>query len=268
MNKNLDLEIENLFWKDKEISEFLPRNVFDWAKSIMLENCKKTENKLAIKRLLDKITHTKKVVEAGLEIVEKTKNKKWNKTQALIICFLHDIGRFRQLSLYNTFKDFLSVDHANLGFSVFLEKGFRIDKKYKCNEKEIAEAIEWHNKKEYKGKNIYVKLIRDADKIGLFKEMNYLFAKENVKKEGYVGKNLSKEVFSAFIKNQNIEGKIVKTEADYILHKIRWLWNLNFKESKQICRELKVPQNFKRRIGKMDVNPEDLKIINQKLDHF
>ncbi len=42
---------------------------------------------------------------------------------AQLIALLHDIGRFEQLRIYNTFRDIDSIDHAELGIKILFKDG-------------------------------------------------------------------------------------------------------------------------------------------------
>ena len=51
----------------------------------------------------------------------------WNKHDielASLIGLLHDIGRFEQLKIYNTFDDSKSIDHAHYGVIELFEKWY------------------------------------------------------------------------------------------------------------------------------------------------
>ena len=92
---------------------------------------------------------------------------------ATVIGLLHDIGRFEQLKVYNTFDDNKSIDHALYGVNELFEKG--IIKNFDCNKDDyeiIRFAIYNHNKMDIEKdvderKIMHAKLIRDMDKIDI-----------------------------------------------------------------------------------------------------
>lgn len=259
-------KVDRLIYQDVRIREYLPKEIFDWATKIIEENYQIAKNKDSIVKIRGKITHTKKVLEAGLDIINDSKELNWNKNQAIIICFLHDIGRFQQSAIYNTFRDSKEMDHGNLGSELFKNKGFKVNRKYSCSESEIRKAIKFHNKKDYKGKSIYSKLARDADKLALFRDQRYLFNTD--REDGFIGKKLSKTVLQKFLDNKTIGFKIIKTKADIILARTGWMWNLNFEATKKLCRIDKINQSFKEKINKMDIDQKTLDLINKKIDSF
>lgn len=96
---------------------------------------------------------------------------------AWLLGLLHDIGRFEQVARYGTFFDALSIDHAELGadilfhddlFGSFVQQGSQ-------EMKSIAEtAIRLHNKLSLpenmeEETATYAKILRDADKIDIFR---------------------------------------------------------------------------------------------------
>ena len=65
---------------------------------------------------------------------------------AELIGLLHDVGRFRQWSVYRTFRDNLSEDHAELGLKVIQEQS--LYKELDSEDRSILLfAISNHNKK-------------------------------------------------------------------------------------------------------------------------
>lgn len=124
-----------------------------------------------------KISHTYRVAAISERIAESVANG-----QGIVVDFawlfglLHDIGRFEQITRYGTFKDALSVDHAELGADIlFRENLFEKFADVPHEIRGIAETvIRLHNKLRLP-ENIspvtktYAKILRDADKIDIFR---------------------------------------------------------------------------------------------------
>jgi hypothetical protein len=92
---------------------------------------------------------------------------------AKTIALFHDIGRFYQFSHYKTFSDFASENHAKLSIKI-LEEEKILDTIPEQEKKLILKAISYHNVyklpvKESKACLMFSQLIRDADKIDIFK---------------------------------------------------------------------------------------------------
>ncbi len=100
---------------------------------------------------------------------------------ATLIGLLHDVGRFAQYKKYKTFQDSKSIDHADLGVEILQENDYI--KKFLQDEiwiDTILIAIKNHNKYKIekglnKKKEIFCKIIRDADKADIMFEGANIF---------------------------------------------------------------------------------------------
>ncbi len=126
-----------------------------------------------------KIAHTYRVAVISEMIAESVSE---NAVFAWLFGLLHDIGRFEQVTRYGTFKNALSVDHAELGadilfhnnlFDTFISEADLASEEFQ-KMKPIAEiVIRLHNKLRLP-ENLdacsrrYAKILRDADKIDIF----------------------------------------------------------------------------------------------------
>lgn len=157
-----------------------------------------------------KVKHTYKTVEVAKEIAEDLKLDEEQVLLAQLIGLLHDIGRFEQVRIYDTFRDKDSIDHAELGNKILFNDGlirkFIEDSKY---DKIIYKAIKNHNKfKIEDGLNkeelLHARIIRDADKTDIFRV--FVEDIENNKNVLYDYKEISK---------QEISPKIMKDFSEY-----------------------------------------------------
>lgn len=238
-----------LYWDDEEVRQFIPEQIVKWAEEVIIDNFKKAESEGSRKKIVIKVNHIKKVIEAGMEIIKESPVYGWNTIQGITVCFLHDIGRFPQ-SLKNTFSDEISdMDHGKIGAQMFKNKDFRIKS---LNNKEIAEAIEWHNKRVYPGDNIYAKLARDADKIGLFREFERLDADSD--ERGYVGNEINEDVLNEFRDKVCVSAKNQKSKADWLVGLASWYWDLNFEASKRIFAKENLLEPIEKKISKDILN--------------
>ena len=101
---------------------------------------------------------------------------------AKTIGLLHDIGRFEQDRLYNSFKD-SEMDHGDYGVKVLQETNF-LDKLNinKLDYEVIYKSIKNHNKFKIEDglterELLFAKLIRDADKLDIL----YALGNKNIK---------------------------------------------------------------------------------------
>ena len=119
-----------------------------------------------------KIAHTFRVAAISAQISQSYCDPEF----AWFLGLLHDIGRFEQIARYGTFRDALSVDHAELGADILFRDGL-IKKFLPVPDKWllIAEtAIRAHNKLKLptalnQETKIYCNVLRDADKVDIFR---------------------------------------------------------------------------------------------------
>ena len=123
-----------------------------------------------------KIRHTYGVVELSEYIVKDLKLSDEDISLAMLIGLLHDIARFEQAKEYGDYRDYVTLDHADLGVKILFEDGlirkFVNDNKY---DSIIMKAIKNHNKlcideTDMNDRELlHAKIIRDADKTDNFR---------------------------------------------------------------------------------------------------
>ena len=164
---------------------------------------------------------------------------------AELIGLLHDIGRFDQIKIYNTFRDGDSIDHANLGARILKHDNYI--EKY-CEDKElqhlIINAVRYHNKykisDKIEGKElVYCKLIRDADKIDILNYMEYedmskLFDYKTILKD-----DLSDKVYKEMLDNKIVNRYDAKTKLDDYMLEIGFLYDVNYDISIKLIKKNK-----------------------------
>lgn len=194
-----------------------------------------------------KIKHTYEVVDKSEYLARKLGLDEENIELAKLIALLHDIGRFEQVRQTNDFIDGKEFDHADYGVNILFQKNlieqFVKDRKY---DNIIKKAISNHNK--YKIEEIldekellHCKIIRDADKLDNFrvKEVeNY----ENIFPSAYNSdtinyESISDKVYNDFMNHKCIKIEDRKTQIDYWVSYIAFIFDLNFKESKLYIKE-------------------------------
>ena len=189
-----------------------------------------------------KYYHTLMVTNISNIIASNLKLDKEDVYLATLIGLLHDIGRFEEAKKFNTFKD-TKMDHAMYGskllFKDNLIRNFIKDNKY---DEIIKFAIENHNKykiEECSDKKMlmFAKIIRDADKIDIFR----VIAENN--------KNIfdctpSKKVLEDFNNNMCINKKDIKNNADIIMSRLGFIYDINYVESLKVLKNTKNLDEF------------------------
>ena len=94
-----------------------------------------------------KVNHTFRVMKNCEELARSLNLNEKEIYIAKIIGLLHDIGRFEQWKNYNTFRDYESVDHADLGIEI-LKKDNYLRKYIEDDSYDdiILDSIKYHNK--------------------------------------------------------------------------------------------------------------------------
>jgi putative nucleotidyltransferase with HDIG domain len=158
-----------------------------------------------------KIYHSLRVMEISKKIAENLNLTQEQIELATLIGLLHDIARFEQRKRYGTYYDKKSIDHGDLAVELLEENNlirlFIEDNKY---DKIIKTAIKNHNKYEIEpleGEELLQsKIIKDADKIDIFFQLAYKFAKN---KEAIENSDISE-----YYIEQLKKGKCILRDAD------------------------------------------------------
>lgn len=141
----------------------------------------------------------------------------------------HDIGRFTQLKLYNTYNDDKSIDHAVEGIRVLFEEGLINRFSFKEEEKEIIKfAILNHNKKEIdktdnKRMQMHAKLIRDTDKIDIV----YLFGILKVLDMKVENEVVPREVVDIFKNHEVVKKNTIEHNEDVLIY-LAYPFDINY----------------------------------------
>lgn len=151
---------------------------------------------------------------------------------ASIIGLLHDIGRFEQLKIYDSFNDKETIDHALLGSKILFEENL-IEKFWKNKEdyELIKFSIENHNKLDMEkcaDEKIlkFAQLIRDTDKIDIL----YVYGVSDELKVRSKNINISKLVLECIKNNRTISYDLIKNKNDEIAVSFSYIFDINYKE--------------------------------------
>ena len=117
--------------------------------------------------------HTWMVVKNCERLANHLNLNEHDKILAQMIGLFHDVGRFYQFTVYRTFNDALSENHAKLGLKVIKDLPF-MEKLSPDDFATLKFAIANHNAREIATTDnkrflLFAKLIRDADKIDIYR---------------------------------------------------------------------------------------------------
>ena len=191
-----------------------------------------------------KLVHTYGVVDAADYIAKGENLSEEDRNLALLIALLHDIGRFEQLKVFNSFDD-KKFDHAKFGVKVLFEDGliknFIDDRSY---DEIIKKAIAYHSAFKIPDGNsrkemLHIKLIRDADKLDNFRVKNLekfetLF---DISEEELGLEEVSENIMENIRNNEPILHSDRKTHMDMWVSYLAFAFDLNFKSSYKFIKE-------------------------------
>lgn len=185
--------------------------------------------------------HSLRVAEIALYLSKKLEWTEEEQKTAFLIGLLHDIGRFKQLVEFDTFNDDKSVDHGDIAIDILKEKNpwelLKVE-----NKELIYIAISNHNKFRIEDgitgqELLYAKLIRDADKMDIFKVLTEYYSKRNSFANHTLTWELQKgTVVSPAVAKEVLGGKLVTkknvlSEIDIKIMQLSWVYDLNFRPS-------------------------------------
>ena len=163
------------------------------------------------------------------------------------IALFHDTGRFPQYAKYKTFRDGISVNHGLLGAQT-LQKEEVLKNLPEKEQELIIRAVKFHNafsipRKQKHDSLLFLKLIRDADKLDIWRVFIEYYESPEVEKASAVNLELpdmpgySEDVLSCLYKKQIVPLSKIKTLNDFKLLQLSWIYDLNFKPSLNLLSE-------------------------------
>lgn len=174
-----------------------------------------------------KYDHTIRVVEYAKRIAESLDLSKEDIDKASVCGLYHDIARFKQWDIYETFLDALSFDHGDEGYNVLKELGI--------DDNIILMSTKYHNKYEVDESlddrtKMFCYITRDADKIDI------LLNQYNDPIEDEI--TIDEEIINSF-KEKKLLHNINKKGVDkykYILRELAFIFDIQYKESLNIIK--------------------------------
>ena len=158
---------------------------------------------------------------------------------AEIIGLFHDVGRFRQYSLYKTFNDADSEDHADLALKVIDELNFFTE--LSADDFAVVKfAIANHNKKivaatDDARKILFAKIIRDADKLDIYRVLEPFLAQSAadqmpnfIKAKGNLVADISPDFVENFVTGEQADYRKIRTNGDRKIVRLMWIYDINF----------------------------------------
>ena len=217
----------------QEILKVMHKWMADYMKSFY------TADEEVQRGILTKEKHTGYVTANCIELAKNLNLSEHDTELAEMIGLFHDVGRFRQYSIYKTFNDADSEDHADLAIKVIAELDFF--KKIPAVDYEIVKVAIWqHNKKtiapcDDERKILFAKVIRDADKLDIYRVLEPYLAQENVdkmpnfiKNKGKLVADVSPDFVENFVTGKQADYNKIRTNGDRKIVRLMWIYDINF----------------------------------------
>ncbi len=213
--------------------------LFDWFEGYSAFFCRQEkEGPFSLKR-----EHTSRVCQNIRMLSEALALTAHEIRIAEAMALLHDVGRFRQYSLYGTFNDRASTNHALLGLREMGMLRVLADLPQQAR-RLIARSIAWHNaaalpEKESPRILLFMKMLRDADKLDIWKVLTDYYRQRHQKPSAAVELGLpdtpeySPQVIAALMQHRFVDIQHVKSLNDFKILQISWVFDLNFAPSFQ-----------------------------------
>jgi len=211
-------------------------------------------------RISIKIAHMYQVAQNARIIAKSLNLSEEEQDLAELIGLLHDIGRFDQWRLYETFSDKMSIDHGQKSVEIlFADKELRNFVENDRYDTIIYKAINNHNKLEIErglseNELLHCKIIRDADNLDIFKgllnskiEDFTHFGSKDVSQE-----ILSQEAFEDFKKEKTMLYAKAKNDMDIMVVIIAHIYAINFNKTLEIIKEKDYIRKFVEKINAKD----------------
>ena len=190
-----------------------------------------------------KIYHSLRVMEISKKIATNMGLENETIELATLIGLLHDIGRFEQFKIYQTYSDLESIDHGDLGADILKQNNFirNFIKEAKYDEI-ILKSVQNHNKYKIaddlnKEEKLFCKIVRDADKIDILYEAIEIFWKKG--REEIQNDLISDKVYNEFLNKKLIkkDKNMKKNGIDKLVLMLAFVFDINFHESLEILKK-------------------------------
>lgn len=182
--------------------------------------------------------HTELVCREILDIGEKLGLRDEDLRLAEVIALFHDIGRFEQYADFRTFVDRQSVNHAEHGVKILRENGI-LDNLDESARELILCAILYHNRvalpqKETKECLFFTSLLRDADKLDIWRVVTDYYRQKDGKRNGAIELGLpdtpgiSDDVYRDLMEGSVVDFTHLRNLNDFKLLQVGWIYDINF----------------------------------------
>lgn len=206
-------------------------------------------------KIIHKYNHTYRVVEYAKEIAKSLNLNEKEETRACICALFHDLGRFPQATIYDSFKDSESFDHGDKSYEILKENNY--------DDEIVLKAVKYHNKKDVpifdELTNMHLKIVRDADKIDIMNHFGNKECENNFK--------IKDEIMECFLNHKLLDNSMGDTDFIYTLRNLAFIFDINYKKSIEIILKQDLI-NYKLKILRSMNNSKEIDIIEKEIKKY
>lgn len=176
-------------------------------------------------KVLLKEEHTRRVAAICRALAGHLQLSERDQVLAEIIGLYHDIGRFKQYTVYRTFNDFISENHAALGLREIADEPLL--KRLSAEDLSVFRfAIGQHNAVEIAStanarQMLFAKVIRDADKLDIYRVLKPTILPSD-------GSGYSEAFSRGFLRGEQCDYAKIQTQDERKLVRLLWIYNVYF----------------------------------------
>ena len=220
----------------------VPPRLDAWFESYVSGYCNGSDDE----NIILKRDHSRRVCSDIQLIATSLKCSAQQQRLAAVVGLLHDIGRFEQYRHWGTFADARSTSHAALGVEVLQQEP--ILQSFSPEEQHLViTAVRHHSALHLPAEldaeeRFYCQLIRDADKLDIFKVVTDYYADEESvnttieldlpKTDGY-----TPAVYQQVLQGDNVDYREIRNLNDFKLMQAGWVYALNFAPTLQLVKQ-------------------------------
>lgn len=222
-------------------------------------------------RIALKIGHIERVADVSKKIAESLNLSEEEIKLAELIGLFHDIGRFEQVRMTDSFSDRdTGINHGELSVKVLFEDGlirkFIEETQY---DDIIKKAVLNHNRAAIESglsekELLFAKIIRDADKLDIFYTITIDSFPAIFWYDKFDCERISDIVIKQFEQGSYINYADIHNNADMLVAFYGYVYDLNFKSSLQYLAENQYLDIFKNRVIENFTSP----ILHEQVEHI
>ena len=206
-------------------------------------------------KVIYKYNHTFRVVDNAKEIAKSLNLNEKEYTRACVCALFHDLGRFPQVSEYNTYLDRLSFDHGDKSYEILKENYY--------SDEIVQNAVKYHNKKDLPDFDelslMHLKIVRDADQIDIMYDCGNKPCENDVR--------VLDNIMNCYKNHTLVDNSAGDSEFIYTLRNLAFVFSINYKRSMEIIIE-KGLISIKLNILRSETNKDQIDFIEKEIKKY